>query len=168
MLILLNGWSTSTLTKCTEKKLDRNSTRMQRVILNKSWKQHPTKIQLYGHLFPISKTIQVRWTRHAEHSWRSKNELISDVLQWTSSHGRASVGRPTGTSLQQLRRDTGCSLEFLPEVMDDINEWRKRVREIRASSTTRCRWRYIYIYIYSVIHRQTISLYHNSSVWLDT
>ena len=26
---------------------------------------------------------------------------------------------------------------------------------------------YIYIYIYIVIHRQTISLYHNSSVWLD-
>ena len=27
---------------------------------------------------------------------------------------------------------------------------------------------YIYIYIYIVIHRQTVSLYHNSSVWLDT
>ena len=27
---------------------------------------------------------------------------------------------------------------------------------------------YIYIYIYIVIHRQTVSLYHNSSGWLDT
>ena len=27
---------------------------------------------------------------------------------------------------------------------------------------------YIYIYIYIVIFRQTVSLYHNSSVWLDT
>ena len=27
---------------------------------------------------------------------------------------------------------------------------------------------YIYIYIYIVIHRQTVSVYHNSSVWLDT
>ena len=26
---------------------------------------------------------------------------------------------------------------------------------------------YIYIYIYIVIHRQTVSLYHNSSVWID-
>ena len=26
----------------------------------------------------------------------------------------------------------------------------------------------LYIYIYIVIHRQTDSLYHNSSVWLDT
>ena len=27
---------------------------------------------------------------------------------------------------------------------------------------------YIYIYIYIVIHRQTVSLYYNYSVWLDT
>ena len=26
----------------------------------------------------------------------------------------------------------------------------------------------IYIYIYIVIHRQTVSFYRNSSVWLDT
>ena len=49
-------------------------------ILNKSWWQHPTRHQLYGHLPPITKTIQVRRTRHAGHCWRSKDELISDVL----------------------------------------------------------------------------------------
>ena len=27
---------------------------------------------------------------------------------------------------------------------------------------------YIYIYIYIVIHRQTVSFYQHSSVWLDT
>ena len=27
---------------------------------------------------------------------------------------------------------------------------------------------YIYIYIYIVIHRQTVKLYHNSSVWVYT
>ena len=36
---------------------------MLRAILNKSWKQHPTKLQLYGHLPPIMKTIQVKRTR---------------------------------------------------------------------------------------------------------
>ena len=49
-------------------------------LLNKSWRQHPTKHQLYGHLTPITKTIQVRRTRHAGHCWRSRDELISDVL----------------------------------------------------------------------------------------
>ena len=57
-----------------EKKLDGNYTRMLRAILNKSWQQHPTRHQLYGHLPPITKTIQVRRTRHAGHCWRSRDE----------------------------------------------------------------------------------------------
>ena len=40
----------------------------------------PPRHQLYGRLSPITKTIQVRRTRHAGHCWRSKNELISDVM----------------------------------------------------------------------------------------
>ena len=79
--ILLYGCTTWTLTKRLEKKLDGNYTRMLRAILNKSWQQHPTWHQLYGHLPSITKTIQARRTRHAGHCWRSKDELISDVLQ---------------------------------------------------------------------------------------
>ena len=41
--ILLYGCTTLTLTKRMEKKLDGNYTRMVRAILNKSWRQHPTK-----------------------------------------------------------------------------------------------------------------------------
>ena len=81
--ILLYGCTTGTLTKRLEKKLDWNYTRMLRAVLNKSWRQHPTRHQLYGHLSPVTKTIQVRRTRHAGHCWRSKDELISDVLLWT-------------------------------------------------------------------------------------
>ena len=72
-----------TLTKRLEKKLDGNYTRMLRAILNKFWWQHPTRHQLYGHLPPITKTIQVRRTRHAGHCWSSRDKLISDVLLWT-------------------------------------------------------------------------------------
>ena len=81
--ILLYGCATWTLTKWLEKKLDGNYTRMLRAILNKSWRQHPTRHQLYNHLPPITKTIQVRRTRHAGHCWRSKDELVSDVILWT-------------------------------------------------------------------------------------
>ena len=84
--ILLYGCTTWTLTKRLEK-LDGNYTRMLRAILNKSWRQRPTRHQLYGHLPPITKTIQVRRTRHAGHSWRSKDELISDVLLWSPAYG---------------------------------------------------------------------------------
>ena len=75
---------------------------------------HPTRHQLYGHLPPITKTIQVRRTRHAGHCWRSRDELISDVLLWTPTHGRAKAGRPARTYIQQLCEDTGCCPEDLP------------------------------------------------------
>ena len=125
--ILLYGCTTRTLTKRREKKLDSNYTRMLRAILNKSWRQHPTKHQLYGHLPPITKTIQVRRTRHAGHCWRSKDELISDVLLWTPTYGRAKAGRPDRTYIQQQCEDTGCSPEDLPEAMNDREKWRERV-----------------------------------------
>ena len=126
--ILLYGCTTWTLTKRLEKKLDSNYTRMLRAILNKSWRQHPTRHQLYGHLPPITKTIQVRRTRHAGHCWRNRDELISDVLLWTPTHGRAKAGRPAWTYIQQLCEDTGRSPEDLPEAMNDREKWRERVR----------------------------------------
>ena len=101
-----------------------NYTRMLRAILNKSWQQHPTRHQLYGHLPPITKTIQVRRTRHAGHCWRSRDELIRDVLLWISTHGRAKAGRPSRTYIQQLCEDTGCCPEDLPGAMNDREEWR--------------------------------------------
>ena len=86
--ILLYGCTTWTLTKRLEKKLDGNYTRMLWAILNKSWRQHPTSHQLYGHLLPMTKTIKVRRTRHAgradkgcttmdPHIWPSKSRTTS-------------------------------------------------------------------------------------------
>ena len=90
---------------------------------------------MLGHQPPISIAIQIRRIRLAGHCWRSKEELISDVFLWIPLHGRASVGWPTRTYLQQLCTDTGYSLEDLQEAMDDRDKWRERVREIRAIST---------------------------------
>ena len=120
---------------------------MLRAILNKSWRQHPTRHQLYGHLPPITKTIQVRRTIHAGHCWRSRDELIRDVLLWTPTHGRAKAGRPARTYIQQLCQDTGSCPEDLPEAMNDKEKWRERVRDIRATSTTWWWW-YMACYLY--------------------
>ena len=137
---LLYGCTTWTLTKRLEKKLDGNYTRMLRAILNKSWLQHPTRHQLYGHQPPITKTIQVRRTKHAGHCWRSRDEHINDVLLWTHTYGRAKAGWPARTYIQQLCEDTGCSPEDLLESMNDREKWRERVRDIRASGTTWWWW----------------------------
>ena len=109
-------------------------------ILNKSWGQNPTRHQVYGHRPPITKTIQVRRTRHAGHGWKSKDEFISDVLLWTPAYGQANAGRPGQTYIQQLCEDTGCSPEDLPEAMNDREKWRERVRDIRAIGTTWWWW----------------------------
>ena len=133
--ILLYGCTTWTLTKRLEKKLDGNYTRMLRAILNKSWRQNSTRHQLYGQLPPITKTIQVRRTRHARHCWRSRDELISDLLR-TPTYGRAKAGRLARTYIQQTCVDTGYSSEDLPEAMNDREKWRERVRDICACGTT--------------------------------
>ena len=134
--ILLYGCTTWMQTKRMEKRLDGKYTRKLRAILNKSWRQHPTKPQLYGHLPSITKTIKVWRTRHAGHCWRSRDELINDVLQWTPAHGRAKAGWPAWTYVQQFCEDTGYSPEDLPEAMNVSEEWRERVRDISAGSTT--------------------------------
>ena len=123
-----------------EKKLDGNYTRMLRAILNKSWRQYSTKQLLYGHRPPFTKTIKIRRTRHAGHCWRSRDELVSDVLRWIPSHGRAKTGRPARTFIQQLCADTGCSPDDQPKAMDDREGWRESVRNIRADSATWWWW----------------------------
>ena len=91
--ILLNK---EILTKCLgKKKTGRNHSRMLYAILNKSRKQHLI-------MSPISQTIQVRCTRFAGHCWRNKDELISDILLWTPTHGHTSDGQPAKTYIHQF------------------------------------------------------------------
>ena len=124
--------------------------RMLWAILNKSWKKHPMKQEFYGHLPLISKTIQVRRTRNAEHFWRSKDELISDVLLWTPTYGRASAGRPAGTNLHQLSEDTGCSTENVSGAMDDRDG--KSRKSMQAARLNYDIYTYIYIYLFIYIY----------------
>ena len=131
--MLLYGCTTWMQTKSLKKRLDGNYPRMLWTILNRSWRQHPTKQQLYSHLPPITKTIKVTWTM--QHCWRSRDELISDVVQWT--YGRAKAGRPARTYIQQLSEDTGCSPEDLSKAMNDKEGWLGRVRDIYSDGSTR-------------------------------
>ena len=89
---------------------------------------------------PITKTIQVRWNRHAGHGWRSRDELISDILLWTPSHGRAKAGQAARTYIHQLCADTGCSPEDLLEAMDDREGWKEGVRDINVDRVTWWWW----------------------------
>ena len=111
------------------------------------------------------KKIQIRWTRHAGHCWRSKDELTCDVLLWTPSHGRANLGWAVVTYLQQLCTDTGRSQGDLPGAMGDRDEWLERIREIRANGTLW--WLYIYDFRWRWLCVYAI-LYYIRSVILRT
>ena len=99
----------------------------------------PPKSQLYDHLIPITKTIKIRWTRHEGHCRRSKDELISDILLWTPSHGQAKAGWPAWTTAL-------CQYRIWPwrppGGMDNRDRWQERVMEICTGSMTWSWWLY--------------------------
>ena len=144
-----------------EKKLDDNYIRMLQVILNKSWRQHPTKQQLYGHLPEIKKTIQIRRTRQAGHCWRRKDKRTHKRCTPVDPFTQKSKGWTTSKNLY-----TACSLEDLPGAIDDRDGWQERVKEICAGSVTRWWWQFnltLYIYIYNP-YQETGS---NILAWID-
>ena len=103
-------------------------------ILNKSWRQRPTIHQLYGHLPPITKTIQVRRSRHARHCWRSKDELISDVLLWTPHMAKEKQDDQLELTYSSYMRTQDVTMKTC--------QWRERFRDICAGGTTWWWWWY--------------------------
>ena len=77
------------------------------------------------HYLDANKTAGEEVRRQLQNNFASNNdELISDVLLWTPTYGRAKAGRPVRTYIQQLCEDTGCSPEDLPD-----ERWGEVVRE---------------------------------------
>ena len=121
----------SDLGNCTtwpqmKKKLERNYVRMLHAILSKSGNYHPAKQQLYCHLPPISQTIPVRQARHAWHCWGSKDEVISDIPQWTTTYERNTVGRLAKTYIHLHCASNRCCLGDLSSTMTNRDGWQKR------------------------------------------
>ena len=87
--------TTWTLTKRLKKKRDgKLHKNVAKKYWTSPWRQHPTKHQLYDHLPLITKTIQVRRTRHAGHCWRSRDEFISEYSYGPPTYGQAKAGWP--------------------------------------------------------------------------
>ena len=115
-------------------------------------------VKIYSFLF-----IYLKFRQYAGHCWRSRDELISDVLLRTPTYGRKKAGRPARTYIQQLCEDTGCSPEDLPEAMNDREKWRERVRDIRATSTT---WWWWWWWCYSYSYAQSAGSVSHSEMYV--
>ena len=118
------------------KKIDVDYKRMLCAVLNKSSSTLQNS-SCWPTYLPSQKRI--RQTRHAGVYGRSKNELISFVLLWTSANEH--------TSVHQLCADTGCRLEDLQWVMADLDWWQERSKEIRTVDTP---WWWWYMYSFSL------------------
>ena len=129
--VLLYGFSTWTLSRHLENRLDGTCTKMLRSILNVSWTEHPTKRRLYGSLPLLSLIIREQRLRFAGHCWRSKNEIVSDLVLWRPSHGFTKCGRPRKTYIDQLTEDTDCEVNELKGEMNDRPRWKRRVDAFR-------------------------------------
>jgi len=119
-------------------------TRMLHVVLIVSWMQHSTKAELYETIPTVSSLIRERRLRYAGHCFRSKDELISDIL-WNPRHGHRSAGRPKLT--YTISRDTSMLPEDLRTAMLQRDVWKERVVLARATRPT-SKWKYIYFDLY--------------------
>ena len=133
--VLLYGATTWTLTKALESKLNGAYTWMLRAVTNSTWQDHPTNAEVYRDSSPVVDVIRERRTRFVEHSFRSKNELVSDLLLWAPEHGNRRRGRPHKNFIDQLMEDAGCTIEELPGKMNNRGNWKCILHRIRTSST---------------------------------
>ena len=125
--VLLYGSSSWTLTNVLSQKIDGAYTKMLRVVKNVTWQQHVPNKVLYGELPSITTTIQERRLRFCGHCYRSKDEVVHQLILWEPKHGNRSVGGQQRTYVDQLESDTGINRENLANAMEDREEWRKRV-----------------------------------------
>ena len=132
--VLLYGAESWTLTSSMSKRLDGTYTRMLRAVLDVSWKEHKTNKDLYGNLKRITETLRYRRLKFIGHMWRRKSELVSKVLLWEPKQGKRKKGRPAMTYIDQLREDTGLTTEELAVIMEDREQWRKLVNDVRGNS----------------------------------
>ena len=108
---------------------------MLRVLKNVNWQQRITNEPLYAGLPRISTTIRERRLRFSGHFWRSRNEVVRDLVLWEPKHGKRSVGGQARTFVDLLEADTGVPRDCLPAAMDDRVGWRKRAMGGRLRST---------------------------------
>ena len=105
---------------------------MLRAILNKPWRQHPIKRQLYGHLPPIAKI-----TKLDEPDMRNTVGDVGTCSNVTFSRGLLHIDEQRlDDQLESTCADTRCSLEDIPEAIDDREVWLERVWDIRADDAT--------------------------------
>ena len=136
--VLLYNSSTWTLTKQMEKSLDGVYTRMLRMALNISWKQHITNEDLYGDLPKISAKIAMHRLKLAGHCVRHPEEIASQLVLWQPVRGNPGRGRKPTDFIDVIKRDTELdNVEDIRRIMMDRTRWKELVKLARSGGRPR-------------------------------
>ena len=107
-------------------------TRMLRMALNVSWKEHLTNSELYGRLPQVTTKIAERRLRLAGHIHRHPELTANQLLFWEPQHGESGRGRPHFTYIDCLKADTGLKdKEEIGNLMLDRSLWRDVIKSVR-------------------------------------
>lgn len=120
--ILLYGSETWTMTKTMLKSLDGCYTNLLKRVQNLDWRNHPTLQEIYNGLPTISTVLTSRMLTFSGHCFRSKQEIISDLLLWCPA-GPKRLRKHT--FLDILKRTTGLEFGELETAMVDRELWRE-------------------------------------------
>ena len=132
--VLLYGCESWTMTSAMERSMDGCYTRMLRMALDISWKDHLTNNQLYSKMERVTTKIKVRRLSMAGHCVRHPELSVNPLVLWEATHGRAARGRTRLTYIELMRRDTGCSnTAELQTAMTNRDVWRGLINGIRAA-----------------------------------
>ena len=120
------------VTKALEKHLDGTYTRLLRRVKNLSWRDHPTKHNIYGSLKPLSQILKSRRVQFAGHCYRASSEVISSLLLWKPK--LAAQRSRKLTFPDTVSRDTGLKYCDLGTAMSDRDSWQERVKSIISTA----------------------------------
>ena len=66
----------------------------------------------------------------------SKDELINNILLWTPTDGRVTIGQIVKTYRYQICWDTGCNLKDFLGAIDGRDGWQEKIKELHVVSVT--------------------------------
>ena len=112
--MLLYGYVSWTLTKHLEKSKMGTTERCCMLFLT-----NPQNNTLQNSSCTATYFLSRKRERYARYCWKTKNELKSNVIIWTTTHDHTNVGKPAKTYIHQFSADTGCHLEDLPRAIAD-------------------------------------------------
>ena len=128
--ILLYGSETWTLSSKLQKRVDGTYTRLLMRIKNISWKQHPTKQQIYNNLPQVSKIIKRRLLQFAGYCLRASKEMASNFVLWKPN----STGNSCNLTYPDvISRDTGIDFNDLGSAMGDREVWGSLVKSMTST-----------------------------------